>query len=86
MFKAQITFSNNDKLILSEDQLIVPIKHYKHEGQILTSMCEPYKIWNHIHDGLIPSITELLCRCDFFRLIEYEKVYKVSAVVSIENL
>lgn len=87
MFKGLITFSNGATLEIEEDQLIIPISRLEHEGEISTSQYPMYKVWYHIHDGFIPSLTELLCQCDFFQLVgDNSKVYKSSAVVTIENL
>lgn len=86
MQSAKITFSNNTFLTLTEGEHLIPIGKYEHDGEILTSMQKSYELWNHIHDGLIPSVTELLCRCEFFKQLESDIIYKSSAVVSIENL
>ena len=88
MKKATLTFSSGEKLELEEGQFIIPIsKIVVNEDQVGTSQCETYEIWIHSSAGLIPSITEFLCSCDFFHLIDNEnKVYKSSAVVTIEIL
>lgn len=87
MNKALITFSNGERLELYPDQLIILISKFVKGNEIFTSQQEVYTIWYHASAGLIPSITEFLCKCDFFQLSdETNKIYKSSAVVSIENL
>ena len=87
MFKALLTFSNGETLELFEDQLIVPISKFVNNNEISVSQCETYELWNHSSAGMIPSITELLLKHDFFHLIDNsDKIYKTSAVVTIENL
>lgn len=87
MFKAKITFSDNSTLMLEDGQLIFPISKFEFHDEITTSQCKPYSIYHHVNAGLVPSVTEMLCRCDFFQLSENaDIVYKSSSVVTIENL
>lgn len=86
MHKAILAFSNGEKLEINEGQKIIPISRFCTEDDITVSQGIPYEVWYHASAGLIPSIAELLCKCDFFQLIENDdKVYKSSAVVTIEN-
>lgn len=84
--KAKICFSNGTHIIVDEDQLLVPIVKVEINGKMSTSTSEPHECWYHTHDGLIPSITELISNCEFFKRIDDDIVYKSSSVVSIENL
>lgn len=87
MSQAKLTFANGEFLILSESQKVIPIVSYQSGDEITTSQDKSYEIHDHIHDGLIPSITEMLCRCNFFILFDNRsKVYSSSMVVTIENL
>lgn len=87
MEKAKLTFSNGETLILSDEQKIIPIVAYQSEDGLTTSIDKSYEIYYHIHDGLIPSITEMLSRCKFFMLFDNRsKVYSSSAVVTVENI
>jgi len=87
MTKATISFSNGDKVTVSEGQRIIPISRYTYDEKLTTSQGMSVEMWSHIDDGLIPCITEFLINCDFFRLdLESEKVYSSSAVVTIENI
>ena len=87
MNKAILSFSNGDTLELFEGQRITPIARHTYEDGVGTSQCETYEIWCHWSAGMIPSITELLCRCDFFLLQDdTDKAYASASVVSIKNL
>lgn len=87
MSKALLIFSNGEKLVLPEGQRVITIIKSTYKDEILTSVSEVYTLWDHASAGMIPSVTELLCRCNFFHLIENEdKVYNSSSVVTIENI
>lgn len=88
MHKALLTFSNGKTLELCDEQLVIPISRFLDgKKEISVSKGLPYELWYHVHDGLIPSIAELLCKSDFFQLPDNEnKIYSSSAVVSVENL
>ena len=88
MCRAILTLSNGDTLELHEGQIVMPIAFIHREEEAFTSMVAPYELWYHVHDGLIPCITELLCRYEFFQIFDNEEstVYKSSAIVSIKNV
>jgi hypothetical protein len=87
MTKATISFSNGDKVIISEGQRIIPICRHTYKEELTTSQGMPVEMWSHIQEGLIPCITAFLLNCDFFRVDqESEKVYSSSSVVTIENI
>lgn len=89
MDKALLTFSNGETLELRSEQLVVPIVKFPDEDgkRLSVSLDQPYTLWYHTHDGLIPSICELLCNCEFFFLPDYrQKVYNSNTVISIQNL
>ncbi|HDR8452406.1 hypothetical protein [Bacillus cereus] len=83
---AIITFSNNEELIVYEEDLFIPVKLVDYEGTPSSAMGEPYKIWSDHHDGFIPCLTELIASVPFFKHIDdSNKIYKSSAVVKITN-
>ena len=87
MFEALITFANGETLRLKDGQLIIPISKFANGDNVVVSQEQPQELWHHYNNGLIPSIAELLCKCDFFQLMDYEnKIYKSSSVVTVENL
>lgn len=87
MNEAIIELSNGEKLKVKDGQLIFPVTKYEHDNKTVTSKAEPFELWYHTHNGLIPCITELLVKYHFFQLEENgDKIYKSSAVVSINNL
>lgn len=86
MHKALLTFSNDTTLELCEGQLVTLISKSIVNDEVIASQSETYEIWTHSSAGMIPSICELLFRCDFFHLIDKDdKVYNSKAVVTIEN-
>ncbi len=86
MFKAKLTFSNNSSLVIEDGQILYPIYKTRHNGEEFTTQTN-FEVYHHASAGLVPSLTELLCKYDFFQLSENaDMVYKSSAVVSIENL
>lgn len=87
MNKAIIVMSNGEKITVTENEYLFPVVRTEVKDTISTSMGKPYELWFHIHNGLIPCITEALVNCDFFSLnSDNNKVYSASAVVSIENI
>lgn len=77
-------------MIVSEGQYLIPIvKHQIQEKEWTVSKSEPFEAWVHMHDGLTMPIAEFLCNCEFFTISgedECNRIYRSSAVVSIENL
>jgi hypothetical protein len=87
MNKAKITFSNNEVLTLKEGDYISPIVSIETEEGISSALGKPIELWSHVHDGLIPSLTELFYTGQFFfKIDERNMVYNTSAIVKIENI
>lgn len=87
MSKALLTFSNGETLKLHEGQLLTPISLISKGEDQFASKGAPCELWTHTHDGLVPSIVEFICKCDFFQLVDDpNKIYKSSSVVTVENL
>lgn len=87
MNKVLLTFSNGEILELCEGQRIITISKHIVDDDISASQGPTYELWNHSGAGMIPSISELLFKCDFFQLIDdTDKAYNTSAVVTIKNL
>lgn len=85
MHKALLTFSNAETLELCDGQLVTLISKSIVNDEVIASQSETYEIWNHSSAGMIPSICELLFRCDFFHPLDNDdKVYNSKAVVTIE--
>ena len=83
----KLTFSNGETLIVHEDQILIPIVRVVRDKDISASMGKPVEIWSHTHNGLIPSLLDLLFASEYFCLVDtQDKVYNSSAVVTIENL
>lgn len=87
MNKATIYFSDKSKLTLSENDLIIPIQRNTFSDEQCASMGKPVELYNHIHDGLIPSIMDALCFCQFFYVGSNDSpVYCTSSIIKIENI
>lgn len=87
MNKTLLTFSNGEKLELYENQLVIPIGKLIIDNKTTVSQQPTHELWYHSSAGMIPSITELLVKYEFFHLLDNsDKIYKSSAVVTVENL
>lgn len=87
MNMALLTFSNGDTLELYEGQRIISISKLIIDDDTSVSQNPTYELYNHSSAGMIPSVCELLCKCDFFYLIDNDDiVYNSKAVVTIKNL
>lgn len=87
MNRVLLTFSNGETLELCEGQLVIPISKLIVKDDISASQDPTYELWYHSGAGMIPSVCELLFKCDFFQLMDNtDKIYNSSAVVTVENL
>lgn len=87
MNKALLTFSNGKILELYEGQRINTIYKQNINGEISTSQGPTYELWCHASDGMLPSVTELLCKCVFFyTMYDTNKIYASASVVTVENI
>ena len=86
MNKAIIYLSDNSTIELREGDYITPISHFSDlDGKENASMDESIELWNHIHNGLIPSIMDAFLKCNFFYLNhDYDTVYNSNAIVKIK--
>jgi hypothetical protein len=84
MNKAKITFANGDSIVLSEGVALYPIHANTKSNEKFASKDECSVLSYHISEGLIPSILDVLCFCEFF---EYDDiVYNTKTIVSIKNI
>ena len=85
MENATIYFSDKSTIELNESDYLIPIVSNKLDDKITASMGESMQIWNHIHNGLIPSIMDVFVNCDFFYINhDYDTAYNSKAIVKIE--
>ncbi|MCD7882488.1 MAG: hypothetical protein LUI87_02100 [Lachnospiraceae bacterium] len=83
MNKATLYFSDKSMLEIHEGDLITPIVRNELEKSS-ASMAESVEVWNHTHNGLIPSIMDAFVAGDYFYLNhEYSTAYNSQAVVKI---
>ncbi|NMA23723.1 MAG: hypothetical protein GX938_09500 [Spirochaetales bacterium] len=87
MGKAIITFANGEKLEVSAGQYLATIVKVELDSGASVGEGRIEQIGYHVSDGLIPDLVQIISTCEYFRLLESaDKVYKSSAVVSIENI
>lgn len=85
MDRARITFSNNETMVIDEGEIFIPIAKVDREGETSSAMQKTFEVFGHHHDGLIPSLTELFYRCQYFYHIDDPRtVYSTSAIVKLE--
>ena len=84
METAIIHFTDKSTITVNEGDYLIPIIHHKHDDVVTASMGESVKLWNHVHNGLIPSLMDAFIQCDFFYLNhDYNTVYNSSSIVKI---
>ena len=85
MNSAIIFFSDKSAIELHEDDSIIPIVRTLSNNENSASMDKPIKLWEHIHNGLIPSLMDAFCNCDFFYINNnFDIVYGTHSIVKIE--
>lgn len=85
MDSIKVYFSNNEELILSLSDVIIPIEKYVIDNQTNLSMAENRNLYYHTHNGLIPSFLEAICTCEFFYVnSSYSSAYNPHAIVKVE--
>ena len=83
---ATIYFSDGNSLKINEGQLFMSIKSIASDTENLNfaSQSKVFEIWNHIHDGLIPSILEVLFNSEYFFEVDKPSiVYNSKSVTKI---
>lgn len=87
MISANIYFSDKSILTLNEGDRIIPIIHIHSDKGVFASMGRSIELCNHIHDGLIPSLMDAFCLCDYFYVNENRStVYSSHSIVKVESL
>ncbi len=86
MNKAIIHFSDKSIIELQEGDYIIPISRFSDsDGKEIASMNAAVELWNHVHNGLIPSIMDAFLKCDFFYINHnHDTAYNSNAIVKIE--
>lgn len=86
MASAKIYFSDKSNLIVNEGDHIIPIVRTHSDKGDFASMSEPIELYDHIHDGLIPSLMDAFCSCNYFYVNENgNTAYGSRSIVKIEN-
>lgn len=90
MNQIKVTFSDGTVEKFHEEQSFMSIRFIRDEenpDKEFASQSEVFGLWNHIHDGLVPSFLELLANSIFFFDLEKPSIhYNSQAVVKIETV
>ena len=88
METATIYFSDGKSLSVKEGQHFMSINSFPSDSDNLNfaSQSKTFELWSHVHDGLIPSILEVLFNSEyFFNLDTPSIVYNSKSVTRIEK-
>lgn len=90
MPKIKVTFSDGATVSFHEEQTFMAIGFFPDKEDPLKhqpSHFETFGLWDHVHDGLVPSFLEILANSKFFYDVEEPNIYYNSqAVVKIESI
>ena len=87
MKSANIYFADKTFITVKEDDLIIPIVLVDTPDRKIASLSQPVALYNHVHDGLIPALMNVLCSCSFFFLANNsDTAYGTGSITKIENL
>lgn len=86
MDRALITMSNGEVIELTCDDRLNPIgKATDEKGEKFATLFPSVQIWSHVHNGVIPSIADVVCNYPFFCINDdFSTLYSSSAIVKIE--
>ena len=86
MVSAKIYFSDKSSLVVNDGDRIIPITCIRSDEGNFAAMGEAIILYNHIHNGLIPSLMDAFCFYDYFYVNEnMNAVYGSRSIVKIEN-
>lgn len=87
MKKAVIHFADETTIEVREHDAITGVSACSDDKGKFSSMSKSAELQIHIHDGLIPSIMDVLCFCPFFYIGEdHDVIYGTNSIVKIENI
>ena len=89
MFNVKIHFSDKSVLVLHENDSLIPIVLLGQPGnspESFASMDASIHLEEHVHNGLIPSLMDVLCKANFFYINDnINIVYGTHSIVKIEQ-
>ena len=86
MATATIYFSDGRSLKVEEGQRFYPVTLCTLDEKPFATRGESVEIWNHVHDGLVPSILDLLLTSEFFMdIYNTSVVYSSKSVTRVEG-
>ena len=85
MDKATIHFADGSSIELKENDFLTPIVMHSDNDKTFAAKDEPIDLYVHINDGLIPSIMDALCKCNFFYVNSDTSVaYSSHSIIKVE--
>jgi len=86
ILKAIVKFSNNETLIINQDEALIPILLVENKGEKFSSTGQTYIIDRHMSNGLIPDLMTFFLQYDYFFLSSDPCVaYNTKMIVSIKS-
>lgn len=88
METATIYFSDGKSLSVKENQHFMSINSFPSDSDDLNyaSQSKIFKLWSHVHDGMLPSILEVLFNSEYFFDVDVPSViYNSKSVTRIEK-
>lgn len=89
MKEIKVFFSDGSVRIFHEEQTFMTLNVFplqESPSESYMGQSKMYGLWNHTHDGLVPSFLELLSNSTFFFDVENPDVYyNSSSVVRVEK-
>ena len=87
MSKANIYFSDGSIIEISENDIIITVTPRSDGKSKFSSIDKTVDLQCHLNNGLIPSILDALCFCDFFYIGgNADVIYGAKSIVKIENV
>ena len=87
MSKVKIYFSDGSIIKVSENDVITTVTPRSDGKSDFASVDKTVKLKLHLQNGLIPSLLDALCFCDFFYISgNTDVIYGTKSIVKIENI
>ena len=88
MRRIKVTFFDGSTKIFNEGQILSTVDFFQdreNPRRHYPAQSEHFTLWNHTHDGLVPSFLEVLANAKYFSDVENPKIlYSVQSVAKIE--
>ena len=85
--QTKINFADGTSIVLNDGDSLIPIRLIDVDGTPSASLTPSVELHWHHHDGLIPSILDVLLTSEYFKVVgKPDIVYGTKTVVYITNL